>query len=79
MAELLSDNAGSRPPICGCPLLINPRANQIRVPLPFMRNATTAPIKNITNNIFAIPAADAAMPPKPNTAAMSAMTRNTTA
>jgi len=40
---------------------------------------TTARIRNTKNRIFAIPAAPAAMPAKPNTAAMSAMTKKMTA
>jgi hypothetical protein len=35
-------------------------------------------IKNIKKSTFAIPAALAAIPPKPNTAAISAITKNTT-
>jgi hypothetical protein len=38
-------------------------------------NDTIAPIRNMTNKIFAIPAAPAAMPPQPNTAAIKAITR----
>jgi len=34
-------------------------------------------IKNTKNKIFAILAAPAAIPPKPNTAAISAITKNT--
>ncbi len=34
--------------------------------------------KNTKNKIFAMPAAPAARPPKPNTAAMIAITKNTT-
>jgi hypothetical protein len=44
-----------------------------------MKNETIAPIKKTTNNIFAIPAAPAAIPPKPKTAAIRAITRKTTA
>ena len=33
--------------------------------------------KNTKNRIFAIPAADPAIPPNPNTAAIIAMTKNT--
>ena len=43
------------------------------------RKATTAMMRNTKNRIFAIPTAPAAIPPKPSTAAISAMTRNTTA
>ena len=51
---------------------------QIRL-RPFNKNVTTAPIKKTTNRIFAMPAAPAAIPPKPKTAAINAMTRNTAA
>ena len=47
--------------------------------LPCMMNVMMAPIKNTTKSIFAMPAAPAARPPKPSSAAMSAMTRKTTA
>jgi hypothetical protein len=40
---------------------------------------TTARMRKTKNRIFAIPAAPAAMPAKPNTAAMSAMTKKMTA
>ena len=39
----------------------------------------TAMTRNTTNRTFAMPAAPAAMPPKPKTAAMRAMMKNTTA
>src|SRR5690606_30137495 len=39
----------------------------------------SARIRNTKNRIFAMPAAPAAIPPKPSTAAMIAMTKNTTA
>lgn len=40
---------------------------------------TTARIRKMKNSTFAIPTAPAAIPPKPNTAAISAMMKNTTA
>src|SRR5580692_4907994 len=47
--------------------------------LPFNRNVTIAPIRNTTNRILAMPAAPAAIPPKPKTAAINAITRKTAA
>ena len=44
-----------------------------------IRNVTIAMIRNAKNRILAIPAAPAAMPPKPNSAATSAITKNTIA
>ena len=55
----------------------SPRGQVLRATL--ITNATTAPMRNSTNRILAMPAAPAAMPPKPNNAATSAMTKNTTA
>src|SRR6185369_290476 len=43
------------------------------------RNVTSAMTRKITNRILAIPAALAAIPVKPKTAAISAITKNTTA
>ena len=45
---------------------------------PNMRNTTNI-TKNKKNNIFAIPAAATAMPPKPNAAAIIAMIKKTSA
>jgi hypothetical protein len=39
---------------------------------------TTKNIRNTTKRIFAIPAAPAAIPPKPNTAAIMAIIKNVT-
>src|SRR4029077_12066836 len=44
-----------------------------------VKKEMTARIRNTKNRIFAMPAAPAAMPPKPNTAAISAITKKTTA
>jgi hypothetical protein len=43
------------------------------------RKVATARMMKTTNRILAMPAAPAAMPPKPNSAAISAITKNTTA
>src|SRR5690606_21305664 len=43
------------------------------------RKVASATTRNTTNRIFAIPAAPAAMPENPSTAAISAMTKKTTA
>lgn len=44
-----------------------------------IKKVTTAPIRNTMNSIFAMPAAPAAIPPKPKTAAINAMMKKTTA
>ena len=44
-----------------------------------MKKDTAASIRKTRNRIFAIPTADPAMPPKPSTAAIMAMTKKVTA
>src|ERR1700689_3995041 len=65
------------------PRTLAPRPrNGVAVQARRMRFATklkAASARNTKNSTFAMPTAPAAIPPKPNTAAMSAMMKNTTA